>query len=122
MGEIILTLTEFQAGEVEHGLDIDAADHPDEEDWGRLEFTGRRQRRARLVIAGTRQARDRALYRITSSRDIWMDNSSDPFSSPGERLGCLSRSQSLARLVITLIEAAGGPESFSPDVRRWAQY
>lgn len=119
MNPITLRLTAFQASETAHGLDVDAADYPDDPEWGAIERSGKTYR---LTVAATQQARDRALYRLTSLRDILMDNSSDPFSSSGERLAYISRGRSMTSLAVRLIEAAGGVSSFSPDVRRWAQY
>ena len=54
--EIVLYLTAFQAGEVEHGLNIDAADHPDEPAWGKLKFTSRTPHPVRLTVTGSQQA------------------------------------------------------------------
>lgn len=120
LAPIILILSDFQAGEMDHGLGIDAADHPDEPEWGMLTIIGTtRSKRARLVIAGTQLARDRALYRITSSRDIFADNAAGSSGTPEERMTASSRARSLASLIRKLTEAAGGPEGFSPDVRRW---
>ena len=116
LSDIALKLTEFQAGEVEHGLDVDAADHPDDPDWGTVVRDGSK---FWLIVAGTQQARDWALYRITSSRDIFQDNSADPFNSNGERLALVTRFRSMQLLTRQLIEACGGPEGFSPEFRRW---
>lgn len=119
--EIRLRLTAYQADEADHGLGIDAADgNPD---WGRLEPAGPQGRgRATLVIFGSQVARDRALYRLTSCRDIALDNTADPYNSAGETLAWSSRARSLSGLVRKLVEAAGGPENFSPDYRRWIRY
>lgn len=118
MDEIVLELSEFQVSEVMNGLDIDAADHWDEPTWGRIEPIGPSRERGRLIIAGTQLARDRALYRITSSRDIWQDNLGGAWSQ-GERMAYQSGARSLSQLADRLIEAAGGREGFSPDFRRW---
>lgn len=118
LDEITLSLTEFQASEVEHGLDIDAADHHDEPLWGRITPAGKY--RYCLTVAGTQLARDRALYRITSSRDICLDNAATGYGR--ERMAYLSRGRSLEGLTARLIEVAGGPEAFSKDVRRWIRY
>jgi hypothetical protein len=120
MDPLTLRLTAFQAGEIEHGLDTDAASHPDDPDWGQLDRL--RNGRCQLIIRPTQQARDRALYRITSCRDILMDNSSDPFNGPAERRRYAAQGRSMASLAVRLIEAAGGISSFSPDMRRWARY
>lgn len=117
---ITLDLTEFQAGEVDYGLDIDAADHHDEPIWGKILRPSRT--RYQLVITGTQLARDRALYRITSSRDIFYDNAGDSFGDSRERLAAASRGRSLDGLTRRLINAAGGPEGFSPDARRWIRH
>jgi hypothetical protein len=119
MDPITLRLTAFQASEVQHGLDIDAADHPDDPDWGQLDRLGKG---FQLTVLPTQQARDRALYRLTSLRDILMDNSADPFNTAHERRTASARGRSLTGLAARLIEAAGGIDSFSPDVRHWARY
>jgi hypothetical protein len=116
MADIALKLTEFQAGEVTAGLDTDAADHPDDPDWGTVVRDGSK---FWLIVAGTQQARDRALYRITSARDIFQDNAADPFNSSGERLTYVTRFRSMQILTRALIEACGGAEGFSPEFRRW---
>jgi hypothetical protein len=117
-GTITMRLTPFQAAEVDHGLDIDAAGgNPD---WGELAWTGRTSRGpAVLTIRAGQQNLDAALYRVTSSRDIPADNAGDSMNSPGERLGYLSAARSLDSLVQRLIAVAGGPEAFSKSVRRW---
>ena len=113
---IVLDLTRFQAGEVEHGLDIDADDHPDDPGWGEVNETAKG---FRLVIQGTQEARDRALYRITSARDILLDNAADRMGNARERRQDTAQGRSMTVLTGKLIEAAGGPEAFSPDARRW---
>ena len=128
MNEITLTLTSYQAGEIQCGLDIDAADHSGEPLWGRIipvgDHRGRPQakRRYRLIIAGTQLARDRALYRITSSRDICLDNARDRLSTGDERRVYAAHGRSLQALTRKLVAAAGGPEGFSEDVRHWIRY
>lgn len=122
--EIRLDLGPFQAGEVSYGMDIDADDgHPE---WGRLEFGGRQdgqgRQRARLTVLATQAARDRALYRITSCRDIWQDNAGASPLSDRERAEYAAGARSLSALCRRLVKAAGGPEGFSPDVRRWIVY
>lgn len=117
---IVLELTRFQAGEVEHGLDIDAADHPDDPVWGEVNMAGRRSRnRFRLVIRGTQQARDRALYRITSARDILLDNAGDSMATAHERRSCTMRGNSMNSVAVRLVEAAGGPSGFTESVFVW---
>ena len=121
-GTIVMLLTPTQEAEVQNGLDIDAADG--NADWGRIEHASRpgtepASRRYRLLIAPGQENLDAALYRITSSRDIPADNAGDSFNTPAERLGYLSLARSLESLTQRLITIAGGPEAFSPDVRRW---
>lgn len=113
-GTIVMLLTPTQEAEVQNGLDIDAADG--NADWGYVVRAGRAYR---LFIRPGQENLDAALYRITSSRDIPADNASDSFNSPGERLGYLSLARSLEALTQRLIAIVGGPEAFSPDVRRW---
>lgn len=120
LAEITLSLTVFQAGEVQCGLDIDAADHYDKPLWGQITPVGKY--RYCLAVAGTQLARDRALYRITSMRDIFWDNSGDQFGRGTERLAALNRGNSLHTLAMKLVEAAGGPENFSQYARRWIRY
>ena len=103
-----LRLTPFQVEEVEHGMAIDSDDGNPV--WGELEYIGRsRTRSAWLHVTNL----DRALYRITSSRDIWVDNArgGDPSYQSGAR--------SLSKLADQLILEAGGQESFSAEYRRW---
>lgn len=116
MEDIALKLTKFQAGEVEAGLDIDASDHHDEPLWGTVARNGSK---FWLIIEATQQARNRALYRITSTRDIYQDNAADRSCTPGERLAYVARFRSMQLLTRQLIEACGGPEGFSPEFRRW---
>jgi hypothetical protein len=116
-GHLVLSLTRFQAAEVEHGLSIDADDGNPE--WGQLDYHGSRdsehRRAAWLTIAPGQEARDAALYRLTSIRDIWQDNA----ASDAAELSDGVRARSMDSLVKTFIEAAGGPQAFSPHVRRW---
>jgi hypothetical protein len=117
--EIRLALGDFQAGEVEHGMSVDADDGNPV--WGRLErLAGREQ--FRLVIFGSRLARDRALYRITSSRDIWLDNAGAQLISADERKIYAAGGRSLSALAQRLVKACGGPEGFSPVYQRWIKY
>jgi hypothetical protein len=119
-GTIIMRLTPFQAGEVQAGLDIDAADS--NADWGTLALTGsgRGWNRPGLLTIWPGQANlDAALYRITSSRDIPADNAGDDMNTPAERLGYLNAARSLGLLVDRLIAVAGGRDAFSESVRKW---
>lgn len=120
LDEITLPLTGFQAGEVSYGIDIDDADYPDRESWGRVVRRGTKS--WKLVIRPDQWARDRALYRITSLRDICLDNASDSFSAGRERTKLASQGRSLDALAGRLIAACGGPEGFSVDMRRWINY
>lgn len=122
MDVITLRLTDIQASEVQCGLDTDAADYPGEPLWGQIEPVGNRQLGGQLIISGTQLARDRALYRITSSRDICLDNAAERLATANERARARARGRSLDGLTRRLIEAAGDIEAFSPDVRRWARY
>jgi hypothetical protein len=103
-----LRLTPFQVREVGVGMDVDRDDGNPE--WGSLEYIGKRRDRAAWLIVTNL---DRALYRITSSRDIWQDNAA------GGDPGYLAGARSLAGLTDRLIAAAGGREAFSPEYRRW---
>jgi hypothetical protein len=116
-GTITMRLTPFQAAEVAHGLDVDNSDQ--NPDWGELAWSGGQRGPAVLTIRAGQENLDAALYRITSSRDIPADNAGDPFNTAGERLGYLSAARSLDTLVRRLIAVAGGPGSFSKNVRRW---
>jgi hypothetical protein len=113
-GTIVMLLTPTQEAEVQNGLDIDAADG--NADWGYVVRAGRAYR---LFIRPGQENLDAALYRITSSRDIPADNAGDSFNTPAERLGYLSLARSLESLTQRLITIAGGPEAFSPGVRKW---
>jgi hypothetical protein len=120
MNEIRLVLGDFQAGEVEHGMSIDADDGNPE--WGRLERITPGRERFRLVVYASQVARDRALYRITSSRDIWLDNAGASMLSREERAEYTAGGRSLSALARRLVTACGGPEGFSPEYRRWVRY
>lgn len=122
LAEIILPLTDFQSGEVSYGLDIDAADFPDRESWGEVVPVHPRSKNWKLVIRPDQWARDQALYRITSLRDICLDNAGDRMTTGQERTRLASQGRSLDALAGRLITAAGGPEGFSADVRRWIHY
>ena len=118
--ELTFPLTEFQADEVSYGMEIDSSDgYPD---WGRVDVTGRKRKTYTLTVCATQEARDGALYRITSLRDICLDNAHDRLATAGERRSAGARGRSLAQLTARLVEACGGPEGFSPDMRRWITY
>lgn len=94
---LILKLTPFQTVEVEHGMSIDADDG--RPSWGELDYD-RNKKTATLFVTDTVAA----LWRITSSRDIWSDNAAtDPSYGSGAR--------SLDKLVDKLVELAGGRDA-----------
>lgn len=94
---LILKLTPFQTTEVEHGMSIDADDG--RPSWGQLDYD-RSKKAACLFVTDTVAA----LWRITSSRDIWLDNAA---SDPSYRAGA----RSLATLTDKLVELAGGRDA-----------
>lgn len=109
-----MDLTEFRTAEVMNGLDIDRDDGNPE--WGRLEPRGkgkRGSRTSRLVILPGQLAYDRALYRLTSVRDIWQDNAS------GGDLAYDAGARSMTALVTQFMELAGGKDAFSAEFHRW---
>lgn len=116
--EITIELTEFQADEIDSGLDTDAADHG--RLWGRV--TRPVKGRPYLTVAARQEARDDALYRLTSLRDTLLDNSMDQLSTVRERRQASARGRSINTVVRRLIEAAGGTDTFHPRVRRYAYY
>jgi hypothetical protein len=108
--EHTIKLTDFQAAEVDNGLDIDAADNGS--DWGYL-IRSKGSHRLGIVDTG------RAVYRLTSARDILRDNAADSMATPGERLTYANRARSMQALLDKVIAACGGPEAVPAEYRRW---
>jgi hypothetical protein len=94
-----LRLTPTQAREVEHGMSIDK--DMQRPVWGAVTHTGKTS--AWLVIYSL----PAALYRITSSRDIWQDNASGWGGTPEDR----AVARSLEGLVDKIVSLAGGREA-----------
>lgn len=113
LAELVLPLGQFQADETAYGMDIDSVP------WGRVEPAGAGWR---LTVFATQEARDAALYRITSLRDIHLDNANERLVTHAERAESRRHGQSMASLAMRLVRACGGPEGFSPDMRRWITY
>jgi hypothetical protein len=106
-----LRLTAFQAEEVEYGLSIDDSDGKPE--WGTVERTGRSTWWLTVTDAAG------AVYRITSSRDIYADNAGDSMGSPAENLAEGNKARSLQSLTDKLVAALGGRDGVPEEVRRW---
>jgi hypothetical protein len=94
-----IKLTEFQAGEVDHGLSLD--NDMGRQPWGKLTYTGKSG--AWLEITNLQAA----LYRITNQRDIAEDNAMYSDSTPQEK----AEARSLILLCAKIVKLAGGREA-----------
>lgn len=107
-----LRLTPLQAGEVEYGLGIDQGNVLDKEEdaliWGWIEYRGKTV--AILHVTNI----DGAVYRITSSRDIFLDIAQE---GPTTDRVYIAHGRSLEQLAQKVIEAAGGLEAVSSYIR-----
>jgi hypothetical protein len=105
--EIEVRVTEFQANEIAHRLEVSA-----DEGWPEFGYfkTGRK-----FVIRA--EHLDEAIYGITSARDILQDNAD---SAHGDR-SYTARAQSMKLLVNQIVEAAGEERiaALPEHIRRW---